>query len=76
MASWERDIYAYPGQFVYWDHSAVISRPLCPATSDDVDEICRIQEKTMALVIACFPDDSSRGAIIMLQTGELWWWTW
>lgn len=82
MATWERRVYAVPGEVVHWPQEVKVSRPFFHSPkgelidSKTIDEVCKVQAFTRLLVVACFPDARERGAIVLVPHRGLWWWRW
>jgi len=82
MASWEREVYARPGDTLHWPHDATLSRPFFynpdEVLIDDlvVAEVCTVKANTRLLIVACFPNSKARGAIVLVPNRGLWWWMW
>lgn len=82
MATWERRVYAVPGEIVHWPHEVKVTRPFFydpgPTPLDDkgVDEVCRVKPFTWVAVVACFPEAKTRGAVVLVPNCGLWWWRW
>lgn len=82
MATWERRVYAEPGDVIHWPQDIKFSRPFFynPGTVmiDDkkIAEMVTVKPFTLVCVVACFPDLKTRGAIVLVPDKGLWWWQW
>ncbi len=73
-------LHARPGDWHYWVNDVALTKPFfynATTFRDMLDkQSCRVERYTLTLVVACFPDDEHRGAIVLVPNRGLWWWSW